>query len=164
MKSSALLLCLPLCLTLSLVLCGCAKPKYQDAAPTSPPSDNSAAGDPAGDKPSTQSCVLFFSQQHLCVELKWKAKAVQGQFGEFTLSFFAEGHPETAIEPRHTPAVQLWMTSMNHGSSPVTVSKVSEGVYEATKVYFVMGGEWDIRIQLKDNNEIIEQVVQKITL
>lgn len=49
--------------------------------------------------------------------------------------------------------VYLWMPSMGHGSSPVKVNRISTGIYEVTDVYFIMEGDWEIRIKLDNGDE-----------
>ena len=53
--------------------------------------------------------------------------------------------------------VVLWMPAMGHGSSPTRVEKVLDqngqaipGAYNVHKIYFVMGGTWEVRIILTD--------------
>lgn len=55
-------------------------------------------------------------------------------------------------------SVFLWMPSMGHGSSPVTLKKLDTGIYDVSDVYFIMDGDWQIRIQLKNNETILEEV------
>lgn len=63
-------------------------------------------------------------------------------------------------------AVKLWMPSMGHGSSPVKVEKIAPGLFKVTQVYFIMSGDWEIRIQIKDKQtgQLIEQVVQALII
>jgi hypothetical protein len=80
------------------------------------------------------------------------------------MTFFAEDAPERSISPRLSPDVKLWMPSMGHGSSPVVVKPISDGVYEVSDVFFIMLGDWEIRYQLKSNDDVIEEQIQKIHL
>ena len=50
------------------------------------------------------------------------------------------------------------MPDMGHGSQKVKVESAKDtngqlisGVYNATEIMFVMGGEWEIQFQLKDS-------------
>jgi hypothetical protein len=56
-------------------------------------------------------------------------------------------------------AVVLWMPSMGHGSSPVSVAKIDVGTYRASQVFFTMPGDWEIRIQRLVNGAVVEQAV-----
>ncbi len=42
--------------------------------------------------------------------------------------------------------VLLWMPSMGHGSSPVTVTQFDVNKYNITKAAFVMKGDWLVRL------------------
>lgn len=53
--------------------------------------------------------------------------------------------------------VVLWMPSMGHGSAPTQVERsldadgnVLPGVFNVRNVYFIMGGEWEVRVTLTD--------------
>lgn len=54
--------------------------------------------------------------------------------------------------------VVLWMPSMNHGSAPTQVERAVDaqgdilpGVYLVRNLYFIMGGDWEVRIILTDS-------------
>ncbi len=80
------------------------------------------------------------------------------------MKFYAEENSTQTITPHLPVAVKLWMPSMGHGSSPVVIKQVAEGTYEVSDIYFIMLGEWEIRFQLKNNNDVIEEQIQKITI
>jgi hypothetical protein len=53
--------------------------------------------------------------------------------------------------------VVLWMPSMNHGSAPTQVERavdaegnIRHGVYFVRNIYFIMGGDWEVRVTLTD--------------
>jgi len=55
------------------------------------------------------------------------------------------------IAPDALLKVELFMPSMGHGSSPVTVTLFPKtGIYFVNKVKFLMAGPWEIRIKLLD--------------
>lgn len=60
--------------------------------------------------------------------------------------------------------VYLWMPSMGHGSSPVKIHKVSQGEYEVSDAYFIMGGKWEIYFQLLNNKDVVDEVILPISL
>ena len=45
---------------------------------------------------------------------------------------------------------QIWMPTMGHGSSPVKVEHLSQGIYSISDIYFIMEGYWEL--QVEDNN------------
>ena len=76
-------------------------------------------------------------------------------FGSFIFKTFrpnlADGSP-VLIDLPGEHSVVLWMSSMNHGSSPVDVKQIDVGTYRASKVFFTMDGEWDLRFLIKNGN------------
>jgi hypothetical protein len=50
--------------------------------------------------------------------------------------------------------IDLWMQmgGHGHGSSPLKVTSVAPGKYDITKAYFVMRGEWQIRVTYKQGS------------
>ena len=109
-------------------------------------------------------CPISFSRAKLCASLVWDKEPSEEE-GVFTLKFCKQGSDsKVLVNPLNSVAVQLWMPDMGHGSSPVTISHVGTGVFSVTKVYFVMPGAWDIRIQLKEGSKIVEQAIWKETI
>jgi hypothetical protein len=55
----------------------------------------------------------------------------------------------------------LWMggDDMNHGSSPIEISKLSDGIYFISDVRFIMSGKWQLHLELKNNSTKIEDIV-----
>ena len=136
-----------------LLLIGCAKPNY-------------VSPDAASDRyaPSQNACPLYFNEERLCLSMKWVTYPNEETLGTFIMTFFAEENPEKPITPHFTPFVKLWMPSMGHGSSPVVITQTAAGTYLVSDVYFIMLGAWEIRFQLKNNNDVIEEQIQKINL
>ncbi len=60
--------------------------------------------------------------------------------------------------------IYLWMPGMGHGSFPISINKISVGVYELTEVFFTMGGYWDLHIGLKDGEHLIDELKWPINL
>ena len=58
----------------------------------------------------------------------------------------------------------LWMPSMGHGSVPVKIKKIDQGEYEVSDVHFIMGGKWEIKFQLKNSNQVFDEVVVPLSL
>ena len=136
-----------------LLFSSCAKPHYIDSAPLN-----------ERYSPSESSCPLYFSEERLCLKIRWITFPSESTLGVFIMTFFAEDAPERPISPRLTPDVKLWMPSMGHGSSPVVIKSMSDGIYEVSDIFFIMLGDWEIRYQLKSNDDVIEEQIQKIHL
>lgn len=131
---------------------GCAKPNYQS------PSTWTAVGT------ESKGYKLFFATQNTAVDLNFEVGPNDSEANSFTLKFYKPENPDVPVDIDQTLAVVLWMPSMGHGSSPVHIQKVATGIYKITDAYFIMPGEWEIRLQLKENSSVIEQVVQKISI
>lgn len=138
-------------LVLLLFLAACAKPNYVDQAPDQ-------------FRPSTQSCQFNFATEELCLRVVWETIPNESQVGSLRLTFSDPSNGERLLDPRHAPLVFLWMPSMGHGSSPVTMERLGPGVYQARDVFFIMPGIWEIRYQLKEGSTVIEEVIETVTI
>ena len=124
--------------------------------------------------PAPATCPLSFPRAGLCASLSWSSGPNAEAMNSFVLRFWSASSA-TANGPFSNPAksvfVKLWMPSMGHGSSPVTVTHKQDathtnltGQFEATNVYFVMPGAWDIHIQLRDGTTVSEEAVLAVKL
>jgi hypothetical protein len=89
------------------------------------------------------------------LDLTWLSPINSNEVGHFLL-IAKKNDIASDLPPGFS--IFLWMPSMGHGSSPVTISRLGAGIYEVTKVYFIMDGEWQIRIQLKDGANLLEEI------
>lgn len=126
------------------ILAACARPQYLNPENTTPA---------ASQKGSVQSgCLARFKISNACVDIKWERLPTEKDFGSFifTTTDGASGilTDFTSVSPAN---VILWMPSMGHGSTPVTVEQIAPGIYRANKVFFIMKGEWEIRFQIGDD-------------
>jgi hypothetical protein len=133
-----------------LMLAGCADPKYvsRDGGPNS----SQKAVSERAELPNSKSSVW----------LDWEKIPTSEDFGSFTLKFGRENAADKSPVVQDVEgeiAVVIWMPSMGHASSPVTVAKVDTGTYRATQVFFTMPGDWEIRIQRLGTGTLIEQAV-----
>ncbi|WP_081653487.1 FixH family protein [Bacteriovorax sp. DB6_IX] len=67
-------------------------------------------------------------------------------------------------DPEYSLHLKLWMPDHGHGSFPIEITKVQDGVYKADKIFFTMPGYWDLHLQLKDGESVVEEVLWPITL
>lgn len=139
---------------LTLVSCtACAKPKYADV-------DVNA---PQGVSGST--CEVRFSTSGLCLEWNWEVKPEESDFASVIFKTSREVNGQLQAEDLSgTAALVLWMPSMGHGSSPTTVTRIAPGTYRATRVYFVMPGDWDLRFQNKSGSTVIDEAVVSLII
>lgn len=131
-------------------LMACAHLKYGEDAPADPVTEDMA------------SCDLNFKQSKLCASFSWEKKPTETENGSFVLEFHGDQDPSQFVDLITPLAVVLWMPSMGHGSSPVAIEHLGMGQYRVSKVLFPMRGEWDIRIQLKNGTDILDQVVYPV--
>lgn len=106
-------------------------------------------------------CSKVFSNG-LCVELKWEKPAVVAEDGSFVI--VVTNLSGTLANTPVVPFVELYMPAHHHGSSPVDVTQIAPGMYRAEHLNFLMPGEWEIRVQLKNGETVLEQVVWTLTL
>lgn len=114
-----------------------------------------------------EGCDFHLATKELCASLEWVTPASDETEGELRLRFWSAKSGTLSgpyVDPGHTVFVKLWMASMGHGSSPVTVAQAKDqagqpivGVYDATRVHFVMGGDWEIWVQLRQEKKVIDQ-------
>lgn len=104
-------------------------------------------------------CAQSWVQSSLCVDLVWKQLQTEEDRGVFELRFYHLDNPSVLVDPAETLAVSLWMPSMGHGSAPVKVEKIADGHYLVSEVYFVMSGDWDIRVQQKQEKTVLDQAI-----
>lgn len=149
-----------LTLTSSFILVGCLDSPLFNHADASP----AALKQPLTED---QSCPLKFEKEGLCASMAWTKLPSDEEKGEFTLRFW-QSASGTESGPYVTPSgsvfVKLWMPGMGHGSSPVTVKSAVDagglsvpGVFFASDVYFVMPGEWEIWVQLRQDRVVTDQ-------
>ena len=111
-------------------------------------------------------CHFYLKTENLCATLSWTQEpGINASGDEVDGSFILklwDRNLATALagpfnDPKSgVPFVKLWMTSMGHGSSKVTLVPVKDdagqtlsGQYSAANVHFVMGGQWDIKLQIR---------------
>ncbi|MFZ3230359.1 MAG: FixH family protein [Pseudobdellovibrio sp.] len=139
------------------LITGCAKPNYQDLPITKEIGAHS-------DNQQFKTTKLYFPNQKIDVDLTWSELPAEGKANEFTLKFYLSENADLPIALSQSVAVSLWMPSMGHGSSPVKIEKIADGLYKVTRIYFIMPGDWEIHLQLKENTNVIEQVIQNIRI
>jgi hypothetical protein len=132
----------------SLLAMSCARPNYVE-----PSSPNFGGFDKSQKTGSSLLNGRFLM-------MNWEVYPTEEKVGSFVFKTYrpnlGDGSPivENIAE---TIEVELWMPSMGHGSTPITVEQLDIGTYRANRVFFIMGGDWEIRFRLKVGSEIIDQ-------
>jgi len=141
----------------SISLTACAQPNYLPAAEESVRS---------GQELRLDRCAASFSSGG-CVAMAWEKLPTEDEFGVFTFKTYRVNPSDGSLteeDPAGRISVVLWMPSMGHGSSPVTVEKVGLGTFRATQVFFSMKGAWEIRFQVKVGDEKRDQAIIPISI
>lgn len=149
---------------------GCAKPNYQDT--TAFPTENTDSGNPSNpttEKPQEKNCELYLSKSQICLHVQWLQKPNTQSNASFSLTF-TQGKTDQPVtldtfeKLAQDLKIILWMPSMGHGSVPVVIKKNLEPTGTSLsssltieRVYFIMPGDWEIRFQLKENENIIDE-------
>jgi hypothetical protein len=99
-----------------------------------------------------------------CLTLNWVTEPTEKTFGEFVFKVFrANLYDGSAVLLPTTARVVLWMPSMSHGSSPVKTDTLDVGTFRATRVFFTMRGEWEIRIQIMNGDQVLSEAIVPVT-
>ncbi|NCN95822.1 MAG: hypothetical protein GW917_03800 [Bdellovibrionales bacterium] len=103
---------------------------------------------------------LTFSDE-IKAQFEWVSNPQVGSESLLHLKFTdTEGNP---VELSADPSVVLWMPDMGHGSAPTSVEKnrdaagnVVAGEYQISKIYFVMPGLWEVRVERQISENAVE--------
>lgn len=105
---------------------------------------------------------LTFLGGQLHAHLSWADGPNDGEESRMRLEW-RDGATHSLVEPGLSFEVMLWMPSMGHGSAPTQIQRVLDaqgqvvaGVYEVTNMYFLMPGDWDVRVSLKGRDGQVE--------
>lgn len=97
---------------------------------------------------------VAFTRNNVHAHLYWEKRPQVGIESILRIEMMdGNVHQPTNIDA--TVAVQLWMPSMGHGSSPVQIERIANGkgtfdtaVFRVSKMNFIMEGEWEVRVTL----------------
>lgn len=96
----------------------------------------------------------------LCLHLGFHSPVTTEAASEFMVHFTSDAQALAAITNLN---VELWMPSMGHGSSPVVVTKRNDAFYKVTEAWFVMSGDWEVRVSFM-NNGVADQIIVPVTV
>lgn len=90
--------------------------------------------------------VCSATSADLCAHLGFKAEPNSTDATEFMLHFM----PAAGVDAKEIKnvTVKLWMDmgGHGHGSSPVTITQGDDVHYAVSDAYFVMPGEWQVKV------------------
>ena len=142
-------------IALTVLLVGCADPKYETVV-------NAGA---SGGSEKLGECALKFSGSGLCAQWEWEKPA--NTTADSALRFKivrANMLDGTPLAVDQNVQVILWMPEMGHGSAPTKLERVDTGSYRVTEMYFIMPGRWQVRFQVKEGEAVKDEAVLELTL
>lgn len=111
-------------------------------------------------------CPIEFPVAHLCADYEWVVEPKVGEEAIMALRFWDSENSSSGgpyADPDHYPGVELYMDmggGHGHGSAPTQYTRRNTGIYEFRRIFFVMRGEWQIKFQIKnEEDQITEEVV-----
>lgn len=140
-------------LPLVLLVTSCARPNYRPPNAVPLPQEKS-------EKPS-QTCELRMPVLNFCISIDWQKQPSATSFGQFQLKFYRPDDSAPNLDPNLKPEVILFMPSMGHGSSKTTVEFAGENSFLVTRVFFIMPGDWEIRVRYPTHGSEYDEAIQK---
>ena len=102
--------------------------------------------------------LLFFPREGLYAQVKWLKGPVVDDLSTLQISFLVNPELNIFKDPRGRLAFEIWMPDHGHGSSPVEIFRIKDGVFEIREIFFSMKGKWELRFGFKDGkDEIYDQ-------
>ena len=144
-------------LVLILTLSACAKPKYETVVVDRGNTGNEKVG----------ACEVRLKVAQYCILWAWEKVPTAKESGILMIKIVRSNFLDDSAIPvdiAKNPEVVLWMPSMGHGSTPTKVFKADVGSYQVQDVFFIMPGEWQIRVQLKNGEVIEDEAILPFTL
>lgn len=140
--------------TVLVIISGaCAKPTYL----TAPASGTTA------EKAESSACTARFQTSGACLTIRWEKFPTESDFGSFIMTTSQrDSWRETnvdldlAADGATLPVtVTPWMPSMGHGvPRKIVIEKLGPGLYRASKVFFTMKHDWELRFQIGDDQAV----------
>ena len=125
-----------------------------------------ACASPKAPPPAAAAAASASFASHASVDLTWEQKPTETDMGSFLFQTYRTNPVDGTKVPQDlgdTVNVFLWMPSMGHGSSPVTVERLGLGQYRASAVFFIMKGDWEIHFQVKNGKDTADEAVLAFT-
>ena len=102
---------------------------------------------------------LTFEKAGLCAVSQWTV-GPKGD-GENTMTIqFVDVQTHTPQEPSASVTVALFMPDMGHGSSPTLITKNAPGAITVSKIFFIMEGAWEVRVNVGEEQQILPVEIQ----
>ena len=116
-------------------------------------------------------CPMSFQTTDLCADIKWIEGPSLDKLSSFELSFWKRGDQNhQRFSPHYEIDIYTWMNMSNghsHGGPKIDFTEVSNGLFYVENVRFFMHGmkgHWQIRVDLKDGENLISTGILKVNL
>lgn len=131
---------------LSLALLACAKPQYVTPGSLGAPTEGK----------TDEGCSARFKASNACVTILWQKVPNETEYGSFIFTVKdGTSNLVTDLEQAGAPLkVVLVMPGMSHPNPPVVLKKLAPGVYQASEVFFLMSGPWEIHFLVGSDQAI----------
>jgi hypothetical protein len=98
-------------------------------------------------------CQWKFTNSKLCLHWKWETLPTDTEYGSLIVRTYhlsiLDNFP-ILESPSLSLKLELFMPSMNHGSSPTNTTQLEPGTFKVQDIFFVHAGHWELRFQLVD--------------
>ncbi len=97
----------------------------------------------------------------LCGKVEFVSGISRKKDSSFKLYIYLKDKMTKGIFLKVNPDIKLWMVMKGghgHGSEPVQLSKVKD-YYLVKNVWFLMQGQWDLKISYKHGQKMIEKIL-----
>lgn len=152
-----------------MTLLSCARPNYKDITSPEIPQGNTPNQDSNSNQKPEIICNFLLAKEQLCVTITWTKFPTPTEYGSLELNFqsvnkkpISTTTQELATQLLPKLSVILWMPSMGHGSVPVKLEVTTSNTIKVNNIFFIMPGDWEIRIQLKEGAEVYDQVIYSL--
>ncbi|EQC46832.1 hypothetical protein [Bacteriovorax sp. Seq25_V] len=116
-------------------------------------------------------CPLEFKSENLCAILNWKKAPIANVDNSFEVTFWKKGdYNHVPVTPQADVGFIAWMVMDNghqHGGPAMTWNEISEGKFEVNDAKFFMHGMkgyWQVKIQLSEYGDLVEENAVKVDL
>lgn len=106
--------------------------------------------------------VLSFSGVDIRVNRFWKEGPRVGPASELLIVLTDSNNKPIKLNERLD--AKIMMPRMGHGSAPIKVTDMGEGVYKLERIYFIMPGYWDFHLEIYKDDSLWKEVIWPIEL
>lgn len=134
---------------------------------SSPLFNHTSAPDPdqQQQQPKPEANQKKFSKIDTYFTITWPKMASASDESSFQI--LIEPNSEGVAKPifdEYELEVELWMPDHGHGAPPVEIVKISAFEVIVRDIWFIMPGHWEVRLRLKQGQQVVDQYVLEVNL